>query len=74
MVEKLMAKKLYIYTKRRARVNNISQYVELIPKLFNELYGSNDKINLHTLMQKYETTNNSELFNSLLNDQQIPDK
>jgi hypothetical protein len=66
---KLIPKKLYIYTKRRARVNNISQYVELIPKLFNDLYGIDNKINIHTLMQKYKTKDNTELFNSLLNDQ-----
>jgi hypothetical protein len=31
-------KNIYIYTKRRARVGGKSQYVELIPKLFGDLY------------------------------------
>lgn len=32
---------IYVYTKRRARVDGKAQYVELIPKLYAELYSTN---------------------------------
>ena len=33
---------IYIYTKRRARVDGITQFVELIPKLYSNLYNERD--------------------------------
>ena len=66
-----MSDKLYIYTKRRARVDSLSQYVELIPKLYSDLYMNDDStINsiLKKLYKKYSTKDKLQLFRSILLD------
>lgn len=64
-----MEEKLYVYTKRRARVDGKSQYVELIPKLFSNIYmGEIKKINIDKLNTKYNAINKLDLLTKLLND------
>lgn len=63
-----MSQKLYIYTKRRARINNKSQYVGLIPKLFSDNYNTSNYASKSNLMEKYSATSNSDLFLKMLND------
>ena len=63
-----ITKYLYIFTKRRARIEGVSKYVELIPKLFGDLY-MNRQIDIPRFIQsKKEGVSNRDLFISILTD------
>ena len=53
--------KIYVYTKRRARNDGISQFVELIPKLFTDMYMANTSINNLLKREKIKLNNKTLL-------------
>lgn len=61
---------IYIYSIRRARINNKPQYIGLIPKLFGNLYTMNkDKQEqfLESELKSYESEDQTTIFANLLN-------
>ena len=69
-METLPEKHLYIYTKRRARIEGKPKYVGLIPKLFGTLFNSIDDIPvfISDFKKRYSGLSNKQIFNQLLND------
>lgn len=59
---------LYVYTKRRARVAGNPQFVELIPKLFGDLYSDREEgIENFIDKEKEELGDNFNTFSGILN-------
>jgi hypothetical protein len=65
---------IYIYSVRRARINNENLCVDLIPKLFNDIYISSSEININEFIEKIKkefnyNNNKKEFIERMLRDE-----
>jgi hypothetical protein len=64
------SQKLYVYTKRRARVDGKSQFVELVPKLygtFYNLYDADSYIKQYVEKEKQQIEQKYDTFMNIIN-------